>query len=197
MSNSSRVLRIKVPWRRVCAALPAVALVGGGIAVSSPAAPGHNLKAVAVSSEAPAIVVPDTALTVPAAPAVVSPKNPSLAPAPVASKVAAVGGSALVTLDSAGIPVRVVSMPSWELFEAQPQRYRNSVLLPGISARVSVEAASTIGWDRYVGRDGARIGMTSFGASAPAADVYEHFGITAKAVEQAVRAEIARAGSRS
>ena len=108
MSNSSRVLRIKVPWRRVCAALPAVALVGSGIAVSSPAAPGHNLKAVAVSSEAPAIVVPDTALTVPAAPAVVSPKNPSLAPAPVASKVAAVGGSALVTLDSAGIPVRAL-----------------------------------------------------------------------------------------
>jgi transketolase len=88
-------------------------------------------------------------------------------------------------------------MPSWELFEAQPQRYRDSVLPPEISARVSVEAGSTIGWERYVGRDGAKIGMRSFGASAPAADVYEHFGITAAAVEEAVRAEIARARSQS
>jgi transketolase len=101
------------------------------------------------------------------------------------------------SLGSAGVPVRVVSMPSWELFEAQPQRYRDSVLPPGICARVSVEAASTIGWDRYVGREGAKIGMRSFGASAPAADVYEHFGITAAAVEEAVRAEIARARSQS
>ena len=101
------------------------------------------------------------------------------------------------TLSGAGIPVRIVSMPSWELFDAQPQRYRDSVLPPELGARVSVEASSTIGWERYVGREGARIGMTSFGASAPAADLYKHFGITAEAVEQAVRAEIARTGSRS
>ena len=93
------------------------------------------------------------------------------------------------------VRVRVVSMPSWELFEAQPQAYRDSVLPPDISARVSIEAGSTFGWERYVGRDGARIGMTTFGASAPAADLYKHFGITAEAVEQAVRAQLARVGS--
>lgn len=93
------------------------------------------------------------------------------------------------------IPVRVVSMPSWELFDAQPQRYRDSVLPPQITARVSVEAGSTIGWERYVGRDGARIGMSSFGASAPANDVYRHFGITAEAVKKAVRDQLARARS--
>jgi transketolase len=95
-----------------------------------------------------------------------------------------------------GIGVRVVSMPSWELFDAQPQRYRDSVLLPEISARVSVEAASTVGWERYVGLNGARIGMSTFGASAPADDVYRHFGITAEAVEQAVREQIARSRSK-
>jgi transketolase len=95
-----------------------------------------------------------------------------------------------------GVRVRVVSMPSWELFEAQPQAYRDSVLRPEIAARVSVEAGSTFGWERYVGRDGARIGMKTFGASAPAADLYKHFGITAEAVEKAVRAQLARARSK-
>jgi transketolase len=99
------------------------------------------------------------------------------------------------SLAKAGIRVRVVSMPSWDLFEAQPQSYRDSVLPPDITARVSVEAGSTFGWERYVGRDGSHIGMTSFGASAPAADLYRHFGITAEAVEQAVRAQLARPGS--
>jgi len=94
-----------------------------------------------------------------------------------------------------GIAVRVVSMPSWELFEAQPQSYRDSVLPPHIGARVSVEAASTMGWERYVGREGTRIGMSTFGASAPASDLYRHFGITAEAVQNAVRAQIAPAGS--
>jgi transketolase len=99
------------------------------------------------------------------------------------------------SLARAGIRVRVVSMPSWELFEAQPQSYRDGVLPPAITARVSVEAGSVIGWDRYTGRDGARIGMSSFGASAPGSDVYKHFGITAEAVEQAVRAQLTRGGS--
>jgi transketolase len=93
-----------------------------------------------------------------------------------------------------GIRVRVVSMPSWELFEAQPQSYRDSILLPDVYARVSIEAGSTVGWDRYVGREGAMIGMHSFGASAPANDVYRHFGITAEAVEKAVRDQLARKG---
>jgi transketolase len=93
-----------------------------------------------------------------------------------------------------GMRVRVVSMPSWDLFEAQPQEYRDSVLPPDLDARVSVEAGSTVGWERYVGRAGAMIGMHSFGASAPASDVYRHFGITAEAVEKAVRDQLARKG---
>jgi transketolase len=97
-------------------------------------------------------------------------------------------------LARSGIGVRVVSMPSWDLFEAQTQAYRDSVLPPEITARVSVEAGSPFGWERYVGRGGAHIGMTTFGSSAPAADLYRHFGITAEAVEQAVRAQLAGVG---
>jgi transketolase len=93
-----------------------------------------------------------------------------------------------------GVRVRVVSMPSWELFDAQPESYRDTVLPPDIDARVSVEAGSTMGWERYVGRNGAMIGMHSFGASAPAPDVYKHFGITAEAVAKAVHAQLARTG---
>jgi transketolase len=100
--------------------------------------------------------------------------------------------SAWESLARDGIHTRVVSMPSWECFDAQPQRYRDSVLPPEISARVSVEAGSTIGWERYVGRGGARIGMSSFGASAPGSDAFRHFGFTAEAVQEAVRAQIAR-----
>jgi len=96
-----------------------------------------------------------------------------------------------------GVRIRVVSMPSWELFEAQPENYKDSVLLPDIDARVSIEAGSTVGWERYVGRSGAMIGMHSFGASAPASDVYKHFGITTEAVERAVRDQLARAGRRA
>jgi transketolase len=83
-------------------------------------------------------------------------------------------------------------MPSWDLFDAQPAEYRDRVLPPGIAARVSVEAAAILGWEHYVGLAGVRIGMTSFGASAPAEDLYRHFGITADAVEQAVRDQIAK-----
>lgn len=91
-----------------------------------------------------------------------------------------------------GIHTRVVSMPSWECFDAQPQRYRDSVLPPEITARVSVEAGSTVGWERYVGRSGARIGMSGFGASATGSDAFRHFGFTVEAVAEAVRAQIAR-----
>jgi transketolase len=91
------------------------------------------------------------------------------------------------------IGARVVSMPSWELFEAQDEAYRHAVLPPNITARVSVEAGATLGWERYVGLTGATIGMHSFGASGPYQDVYKKFGITADAVEKAARAQLTKA----
>jgi transketolase len=91
-----------------------------------------------------------------------------------------------------GIGARVVSMPSWELFDAQDERYRSAVLPPDITARVSVEAGATLGWEHYVGLTGAKIGMHSFGASGPYAEVYKKFGITADAVAQAARDQVAR-----
>ncbi len=90
-----------------------------------------------------------------------------------------------------GIPARVVSMPSWELFEMQDQAYRDSVLPPDVAARVSVEAASVIGWDRYVGASGARIGMHGFGASAPIKDLMTNFGFTPEAIVAAAKDQIA------
>ncbi|MGH7044131.1 MAG: transketolase [Acetobacteraceae bacterium] len=91
-----------------------------------------------------------------------------------------------------GIPARVVSMPSWELFERQDQVYRDSVLPPGVMARVSVEAGSVIGWDRYVGSAGTRIGMSSFGASAPIKDLMNKFGFTPDKVLAAAKHQLAR-----
>ena len=79
-----------------------------------------------------------------------------------------------------GVNASVVSMPSWELFDAQPAEYRESVLPPGIRARVSIEAATPMGWERYVGTDGVAIGISHFGASAPAEVLYEKFGLTAQ-----------------
>jgi transketolase len=96
-------------------------------------------------------------------------------------------------LEREGISARVVSMPSWELFEQQDEAWRDTVLPPDIIARVSVEAASVIGWDRYVGPTGEAIGMRSFGASAPIADLMEKFGFTREAVVAAARRQIARA----
>jgi transketolase len=83
-------------------------------------------------------------------------------------------------------------MPSWDLFEQQDQAYRDSVLCPDIRARVSVEMGSVIGWDRYVGATGARIGMRSFGSSAPLKDLLEKFGFTPKAVVDAAKEQIAK-----
>ena len=91
-------------------------------------------------------------------------------------------------LKAAGINAAVVSMVCWELFDAQDEGYRAKVL--GTAPRVAVEAASTFGWERYVGDKGAIIGMTTFGASAPAPELYKHFGITADAVVKAVKARI-------
>ena len=91
------------------------------------------------------------------------------------------------TLMDEGINARLVSMPSWELFEAQPKEYREAVLPPGNRARVSVEAGATNGWARYVGLDGASIGMSTFGASAPGGVALERFGFTAARVAEEAR----------
>jgi transketolase len=90
-----------------------------------------------------------------------------------------------------GIASRVVSMPSWELFEAQPQAYRDGVLPPAVWARVSVEAGSPFGWERYVGRDGIAIGVDRFGASAPGPVVMREYGFTAEHVVAAARRLVA------
>jgi transketolase len=84
-----------------------------------------------------------------------------------------------------GIKAAVVSMPSWELFEKQNEAYRKSVL--GNAPRVAIEAAARLGWDRWIGEKGAFVGMEGFGASAPAPKLYEHFGITPQAVQEAAR----------
>ena len=96
------------------------------------------------------------------------------------------------TLKHEGIGARVVSMPSWELFEQQDQAYRDSVLPPDVTARVSVEAGSVIGWDRYVGMAGTRIGMETFGASAPIDDLMRKFGFTAENVLAAAKRQLAK-----
>ncbi|MFC1969463.1 transketolase [Chloroflexota bacterium] len=85
-------------------------------------------------------------------------------------------------LQEKGIAARVVSLPSWELFDAQPVEYRNSVLPPNIRARVSIEAATPLGWERYVGLDGVAIGVPRFGASAPQKVIYEQLGLTTQHV---------------
>jgi transketolase len=94
-------------------------------------------------------------------------------------------------LEKEGIAAAVVSMPSWELFEAQDEGYRAAVL--GSAPRVAVEAASPFGWTRYVASEADVVGMRSFGASAPAKDLYQHFGITAEAVAERARARLTTA----
>jgi len=90
-------------------------------------------------------------------------------------------------LKAEGIQTRVVSMPSWDLFERQDKAYKDSVLPPTVSARVAVEEASVFGWERYVGMNGRIIGMRTFGASAPAKDLQKKFGFTTDAVMAAAR----------
>ncbi len=97
------------------------------------------------------------------------------------------------TLTQEGIAARVVSMPSWELFEQQELAYRDSVLPPDVMARISVEAGSVIGWDRYVGMSGTRIGMETFGASAPIKDLMKKFGFTAENVLAKAKKQLAKA----
>ncbi|HTZ56399.1 MAG TPA: transketolase [Candidatus Acidoferrum sp.] len=87
-------------------------------------------------------------------------------------------------LDEKGLQTRVVSMPCWELFEAQPQSYRDEILPPGITARMSIEAAATLGWPRWVGDKGITYGIDRFGESAPMADVAKSLGFTPERVAQ-------------
>jgi transketolase len=95
-------------------------------------------------------------------------------------------------LKAAGIKARVVSMPSWKVFEKQSEDYKKSVFPPEVKARVSVEAAATLGWDRYVGPAGTMIGMHRFGASGPGKDVFKKFGFTTEAVTDAARQAVQR-----
>ncbi len=94
-----------------------------------------------------------------------------------------------------GVKARVVSMPSWELFEQQDQGYRDSVIPSGVIARVSAEQASTLGWARYVGRDGHSIGMHTFGASAPLKELQKKFGFTPENVVASAKQQLAKAKS--
>jgi transketolase len=96
-------------------------------------------------------------------------------------------------LKAEGVRARVVSMPSWELFEQQDESYRDHVLPPAVRARVSVEQASVIGWDHYVGMRGAKIGMHTFGSSAPLKDLQTKFGFTPDKVAAAARNQLALA----
>ncbi|CAB5118141.1 Transketolase (EC [Olavius algarvensis associated proteobacterium Delta 3] len=97
----------------------------------------------------------------------------------------AMEGAARLAEDNIG--VRVVSMPSWELFDAQPETYRDTVLPPAVSARIAIEAGSTQGWHRYVGFGGHVIGIDRFGASAPYQELYRQYGLTAEAVVHTAR----------
>jgi transketolase len=94
-------------------------------------------------------------------------------------------------LEAKGIATRVVSLPSWELFMRQPCGYRESVIPPD-AVKVAIEAASGFGWERIIGSDGVFIGMKDFGASAPAPELYQHFGITAEAMVTAVQGKFSK-----
>ena len=91
-----------------------------------------------------------------------------------------------------GVRSRVVSMPSWELFESQDEAYRESVLPSSVVGRVAVEQGAKLGWDRYAGSHGAVIGMHTFGASAPAGELLKKFGFTPEKVLEAARAQAKR-----
>ena len=93
------------------------------------------------------------------------------------------------TLQAEGTPTAVVSMPCWELFDAQDKAYQNKVLGQG-SIRVAAEAAIRMGWDKYIRSHGGFVGMDGFGASAPADQLFEHFGITAKNIVNQVKSRL-------
>ncbi|HWC16346.1 MAG TPA: transketolase C-terminal domain-containing protein, partial [Terriglobales bacterium] len=98
-------------------------------------------------------------------------------------------------LATEGVGARVVSMPSWELFDVQDKSYRESVLPPNVKARVSVELASDFGWSKYTGSEGQNICIETFGASAPLKQLLKKFGFSAERIVAAAKAQIARHGS--
>jgi len=100
-------------------------------------------------------------------------------------------------LRAGGIRSRVVSMPSWEIFEQQPRDYRDAVLPPAVTARVAIEQASTFGWERYVGGSGRVIGMTTFGASAPLKELQRKFGFEAEGVVAAAKEQLGQVGGKA
>jgi transketolase len=99
------------------------------------------------------------------------------------------------TLTADGVKARVVSLPSWELFDEQDQSYRDEVLPPAVRARVAIEQASSFGWDRWTGTDGAIVAMSTFGASAPMKALQSKFGFTPEAVVKLAKDSLARASS--
>jgi transketolase len=95
-----------------------------------------------------------------------------------------------------GVRSRVVSMPSWEVFEHQTQAYQDSILLPDVTVRVAVEQASTFGWERYVGKSGRVIGMKTFGASAPLKELQRKFGFEPERVTEIAKELIGKGNTR-
>src|SRR5262249_39705283 len=95
-------------------------------------------------------------------------------------------------LTTEGIRSRVVSMPSWDIFESQPHEYRESVLPPRVTTRVAIEQASTFGWERYVGTTGRVIGMHTFGASAPLKELKGKYGFEPECVVAAAKDVVGR-----
>jgi transketolase len=100
-------------------------------------------------------------------------------------------------LEADGVAVRVVSMPCMDTFSDADESYREEVLPRAVRARVAVEAAVGQGWDRWIGEDGLFLGMSTFGESGPAPEVYEHFGITAEHAAEMAREAMDRVGARS
>ena len=111
---------------------------------------------------------------------------------PQAVKLVSLAVDAHEKLLTEGIRSRVVSMPSWDIFENQTQDYRNSVLPPDVKARVAVEQASTFGWERYVGTEGCVIGMKTFGASAPLKELQKKFGFDPETLVAAAKKLLSR-----
>jgi transketolase len=120
--------------------------------------------------------------------------NPELILIATGSEVA-VAVDAHEQLMGQSIHSRVVSMPSWDIFEQQPKEYRDSVLPPNIRARIAIEQASTIGWDRYVGESGCVIGMHTFGASAPLKELQKKFGFEPSRIVEVATAMLDRSAN--
>jgi transketolase len=122
-------------------------------------------------------------------------KNPTLILIASGSEVSLIV-SAAQRMESDGIAVRCVSMPSWDLFEAQPKEYRDEVLLPGVPARLAVELGVPQGWERYVGAQGDMLGINHFGASAPAETLLKEFGFSVDNVYARAKALLDRCSTK-